>query len=222
MQGVEGVQGVYTPARLRAHARAHAHAPAPACPLHGLHTLHQPYPATFLARRPPARTDAHPAPRSRARSSLSSIRLKDTEEEVRPCRPSFGNNVSLTTAAALSLPTLGGGGPLEKLLETNALEVSFPTMPPPEFFRDTRYSLVAECSGAFLAYDPCRRVGFVLNLDTRIWNIIGPIAFPAFLASVLDMGYTVGESARAMRWFMACMPEFEHPNVVPFPGSAGY
>lgn len=106
--------------------------------------------------------------------------------------------------------------------ETEVMEVSFPVIPPPEFFRDARYHLVSECAGALLAYDPARRVGFVLHLDTRIWSIVGPIAFPAFLSSVLEVGYTVGESARTMRWFMACMPEFEHSNVVPFPGNVGY
>ena len=107
-------------------------------------------------------------------------------------------------------------------METNTLEVAFPEMPPAEFFRDTRYVLKSECGRALVAYDPERRVGFVLHLDTRIWTIVGPIAFPAFLASVFGLGYTVGESTIAMRWLMACMPEFEHANVVPFPGKTSH
>lgn len=84
--------------------------------------------------------------------------------------------------------------------------VRLPALPDPALFNDPSHTIMTDCGGALLTYDPATRAAFIYAVDKGRWNITAPVEFEVFASIVALAGYHVGDSDDARRWVAACMP----------------
>lgn len=83
--------------------------------------------------------------------------------------------------------------------------VRLPALPSPELFNDPERTILTDCGGALLTYDPATRSAFIYSFETCRWNITAPVDFEVFASIVALAGYRVRDTEDARRWVESCM-----------------